>query len=47
MAESIIFTLPEEVRPKYIERFIVSVDDDGSLHLDGIHFRAYEGEDEG
>lgn len=43
MAESIIYNLPEEVRPEHIEKYIVPVNDDGSLHLDGIHFRANSG----
>lgn len=45
MAESIIYTLPEEVRPEHIERYVVPLHDDGSLHLDNIHFRAHQGEE--
>jgi hypothetical protein len=43
MTESIIFVLPEEVRPELTEKFVVPVNADGSLHLDIIRFRAYEG----
>lgn len=46
MAESIIFNIPEEVRPEHIERYMVPVNNDGSLHLDRIHFRAFEGEEQ-
>jgi hypothetical protein len=42
-ANTVIFTLPEEVRPEYIETYIIALEDDGSIHLEGIHFRAFEG----
>jgi photosystem II stability/assembly factor-like uncharacterized protein len=45
MADSIIYKLPEEVRPEHIERYVVPLNSDGSLHLDNIHFRAHEGEE--
>jgi len=40
---STIFTLPEEVRPEYLERYIVPIEDD--VHLENIHFRAHQGEE--
>jgi hypothetical protein len=43
MTESIIFKLPSEVRPEHIERYVVPLNDDGSLHLDKIRFRAQQG----
>jgi hypothetical protein len=42
MTESIIFNLPEEVRPEHIEKYVVPMRDDGSIHLDKIRFRAFE-----
>jgi hypothetical protein len=36
-----IFTLPEEVRPEFTERYIVPMEDD--IHLENIHFRAFGG----
>jgi len=46
MAESIIFNLPEEVRPEHIEKYVVPVKADGSVCLDGIYFRAHQGQEE-
>jgi hypothetical protein len=36
-----IFTLPEEVRPEFKERFIIPIEDD--VHLENIRFRAFSG----
>lgn len=41
--ETTIFTLPEEVRPEYTETYVVPLEDDGSIHLENIHFRAFQG----
>jgi hypothetical protein len=46
MTESIIFNLPEEVRPEHIEKYVVPMRDDGSLHLDKIRFRAFQAKEE-
>ena len=37
-----IFTLPEEVRPKFVQEFICVLDDDGNLDLSNVRFRAFE-----
>jgi len=42
MTESVIFTLPEETSIEYTQTYIVPVRDDGSIHLDRIHFRAHQ-----
>lgn len=43
MADNILFNIPEEVRPEHIEKYVVPVRSDGSLHLDHIRFRAFQG----
>jgi hypothetical protein len=41
---AVIFTLPEEVRPEFTEIHITPMDDDGSIHLENLGFRAFSGE---
>lgn len=41
-ADTVIFTLPEEVRPEYTETFIIAKENDESIHLENIRFRAFE-----
>lgn len=36
-----VFTLPEEVRPEYVQEFICSIDDDGNIDLSNIRFRTW------
>ena len=44
---TVIFALPEEVRPEYAETFICSVDALGNIDLSGIKFRSWaEGDTE-
>lgn len=45
MTDNIIYNLPEEVRPEYIQLYATPVRDDGSVYLDSIRFRAHQGEE--
>lgn len=42
---SVICTLPEEVRPEFVETFVCPIDENGNLDLSGIKFRAYQAGD--
>jgi len=41
-AGTTIFTLPEEMRPKYAQEFLCSMDENGNIDLSSIRFRAFE-----
>ena len=43
--DTVAFTLPEEVRPEFIETFVCPVDEDGNIDLSGIKFRAFQAGD--
>jgi hypothetical protein len=40
--DTVAFVLPEEVRPEFVEVFVVPADDEGNIDLSAIKFRAYQ-----
>ncbi len=39
---TVVCTLPEEVRPEFTETFVCPVDENGNIDLSGIKFRSYQ-----